>query len=57
MRIEYAYPDAIFINRLEADAEGSSWTIASRPASGGPEQRFASYALARASCAGLKFAF
>jgi hypothetical protein len=54
--IDYAYPDALYANRLEPQGKGWRWTITERKPDGS-EKAFASYALTPSKCDGTAFAF
>lgn len=54
--IDYAYPDALYANRLTPQGKGWRWTITERKLDGS-EKPFASYTLSPAKCDGTAFAF
>jgi hypothetical protein len=54
--VDYAYPDALYANRLAPDGKGWHWTIVERKPDGS-EKPFASYRLAPVACGDTKFAF
>lgn len=56
LSIDYAYPDALYANRLEPLGRGWRWTITARKPDGS-EKVFASYVLTPAKCDGTAFAF
>ncbi|MDP5280475.1 hypothetical protein Q9Q95_16215 [Sphingomonas sp. DG1-23] len=54
--VDYAYPDALYANRLAPDGKGWRWTIVERKPDGS-EKPFASYRLTPGACGDVKFAF
>lgn len=54
--IDYAYPDALYANRLTPVANGWRWTITARKPDGS-EKPFASYTLTPTQCDDTGFAF
>jgi hypothetical protein len=56
LAIDYAYPDALYANRMVPDGKGWRWTIVERKPDGS-EKPFASYRLAATTCGDAKFAF
>lgn len=56
IRIDYAYPNARYANRLVPEGKGWRWTITERKPDG-REKLFASYRLTPAACGDTRFAF
>jgi len=54
--LDYAYPDALYANRIEPAGSGWRWTIAARKPDDS-EKPFASYTLTPAKCGDAAFAF
>lgn len=54
--VDYAYPDALYANRLVPEGKGWRWTIVERKRDG-TEKPFASYRLAPVACDDTRFAF
>ncbi|MBB4837942.1 hypothetical protein HNP52_000993 [Sphingomonas kyeonggiensis] len=54
--IDYAYPDALYANRLAPQGKGWRWTITERKPDGS-EKPFASYTLTPIKCEATVFAF
>jgi hypothetical protein len=54
--VDYAYPDAVYANRLAPEGKGWRWTIVARKPDGS-EKPFASYRLTPARCGDARFAF
>ncbi|WP_404335933.1 hypothetical protein AB2M62_17740 [Sphingomonas sp. MMS12-HWE2-04] len=54
--VDYAYPDALYANRIAPEGDGWRWTIIERKPDGS-EKPFAAYRLTRAACDGTPFAF
>jgi hypothetical protein len=53
--VDYAYPDALYANRMTPDGKGWRWTIVERKPGG--EKPFASYRLTPIACGETKFTF
>ncbi|NYT41656.1 hypothetical protein HZY97_12865 [Sphingomonas sp. R-74633] len=56
LAIDYAYPDAVYANRLAPEGKSWRWTITARKPDGS-EKPFASYTLTPAKCGDTGFAF
>jgi hypothetical protein len=56
IQIDYAYPDALYANRIEPVKNGWRWTITARKPDGS-EKPFAAYMLTPAKCGDATFAF
>lgn len=54
--VDYAYPDAVYANRLVPEENGWRWTIIERKPDGS-EKPFAAYRLTPVACGDTKFAF
>jgi hypothetical protein len=54
--VDYAYPKALYANRITPDGKSWRWTIVERK-SDGSEKPFASYRLTPIACGDTKFAF
>ncbi len=54
--IDYAYPGAVYANRMVPDGKGWRWTIVERKPDGSGKP-FASYRLTAIACGDTKFAF
>jgi hypothetical protein len=54
--VDYAYPDAVYANRLVPEGKDWRWTIVARKPDGS-EKPFASYRLTSAPCDDTRFAF